>query len=328
VSNAQVFRAANYARELEYEDFRVLIGIELGMRRFETVPLEQISFYARLDRSMTQFHLDKLHKMGILQRHSDRGYMGYQLIAESYDVLAFHTLVKKNLIIGVGDPVGRGKESDVYFVQQPDESVAILKIHRIGQNSFRQVRKFRSYVQDRRHISWLYINRLSAEKEYAALQRLVSLQLGTPRPIGQNRHMVIMSLVEGAELASITEMEHPMEIFNQLLTRIERIFIEAGMIHCDLSEYNILITNEENIIIIDWPQWEPAEHPNAHSYLERDIANVVRFFQQRFDIQFEIEQFIANLFERRKDYIKTHPESAISSETMTEIDSEDLDQIP
>ena len=128
----QIFRAANYVRTLDNIDFRILKGIELGMRRFEFVPVEQIKFYARVPQDEAQFRLDNLHKNGLLQRNSLVGYIGYQLISESYDILALHTLVEKDIIISIGDPIGRGKESDVFYTKRPDNTQVCIKIHRIG----------------------------------------------------------------------------------------------------------------------------------------------------------------------------------------------------
>ena len=113
---SQIFRAANFVRQIEPKEYQILKGIELGMRRFEYVPIDQIRFYARVDKSEAQYILDKLHKQGILQRNSQLGYVGYQLISESYDILALHDLVRKNIIQSVGDPIGRGKESDVFYI--------------------------------------------------------------------------------------------------------------------------------------------------------------------------------------------------------------------
>src|SRR6056297_1180696 len=134
---SQVFRATNLVRELEPEDFRVLQAIELGMRRYKYVPLEQVSFYARYNRDETQYRLDELHKLGILQRNSQLGYVGYQLISESYDVLALHTLAKKDVLKSVGKALARGKESDVFYALTPEDKEVALKIHRVGQTSFR-----------------------------------------------------------------------------------------------------------------------------------------------------------------------------------------------
>ena len=274
----QIFRAATYVRELEPEDLRILVGIELGMRRFEFVPVEQISFYARINKSETQYRLDKLHKTGILQRNSQLGYVGYQLITESSDVLALHALVSQDIIVTVGSPIGRGKESDVFFAQLPDKTEVAVKIHRIGQTSFRQVRKLRNYIKKRKHISWLYVSRLSAEREYAALQKLEQFNIDTPKVYGQNRHMVIMEFILGMELSQAPQLQHPLDVLNEILNKVAIMFQDAKIIHGDLCEFNILIDEEEVVRIIDFPQWEPSDHPNAVSYLTRDVENIAIFF--------------------------------------------------
>jgi len=289
---AQIYRAANFVRELEPEDIRVLVGIELGHRRFSHVPIEQISFYCRYPRPETQFRLDKLHKLGLLQRSSQLGYIGYQLIFESYDILALHALGEKEIIKAVGSPIGKGKESDVYFGQSPDGNEIALKIHRIGRTSFRKVRKLRNYIKNRKHISWLYVSRLSAESEFAALQRIEPLKLNTPTPFAQNRHIVAMGLIDGQELSTIPQLDNPREVLDEILMQTERFFLEAGMIHCDLCEFNILINPDDEIRIIDWPQWEESTHPNALSYLKRDLVNIQTFFTKNYNTTFEIDEVL------------------------------------
>lgn len=292
---AQVFRAAELVRELEPQDVRVLTGIELGMRRFEFVPMDQISYYARLPKSETEYRLNKLHKSGILQRNSQLGYVGYQLISESYDVLALHTLTQQDVITAVGDLIGRGKESDVYIAKLPSGEECALKIHRIGQTSFRQIRKLRNYIKKRRHISWLYVSRLSAESEYEALKKLESLGINSPIPFGQNRHMVVMSLINGDLISTLPEFDDPKEILNKILQQIEIIYREGKIIHCDLGEFNILITKDNEVQIIDWPQWEGIDHPNARTYLERDLNNINVFFRKNYGVEFDQEEFLVNL---------------------------------
>ena len=292
----QIFRAAAYVRELDPSDLRVLVGIELGMRRFEFVPVDQISFYARLNKSEAQYRLDKLHKSGILQRNSQLGYVGYQLITESYDVLALHALVEKDVIVTVGSPIGRGKESDVFYAQLPDKTEVAVKIHRIGQTSFRQVRKLRNYIKNRKHISWLYVSRLSAEREYAALQQLEQYHIGTPKVYGQNRHMVVMEFILGMELSRAPPLQHPLDVLNDILNKVAIMFQEANIIHGDLCEFNILIDEEEHVRIIDFPQWEPADHPNAVSYLTRDVENIAIFFEKHYQVTFDTQEFLDKMF--------------------------------
>lgn len=284
-------------REIESKDYRILKGIELGMRRFEYVPIDQIRFYARINKSEAQFRLDKLHKQGILQRNSQLGYIGYQLITESYDILALHGLVDKDIILSVGEPIGRGKESDVFYAKQLDGNQVALKIHRIGQTSFRQVRRLRNYVKNRRHISWLYISRLSAEREYEALKRIEPFNLNSPIPYGNNRHMVVMSLIDGVELQYQPEFqESPRKILDEILRQVKIMFFDANLIHCDLCEYNILYNREGKIRIIDYPQWEPSDHPNALSYMARDLNNINNFFTKNYHESFNVDDLLDDLF--------------------------------
>ena len=46
----------------------------------------------------------------------------------------------------------------------------MLKFHRLGRNSFRQIKNKRDYLQNRTTSNWLYMSRLSAMKEYAYMK--------------------------------------------------------------------------------------------------------------------------------------------------------------
>ena len=301
---SQIRRAANFVREIEEDDLLVLRSIEWAMRRFQFVPVEQVKFYARMDKSKTQYRLDKLHKSGILQRNSQLGYVGYQLISESYDILALHSLVTKDIIVSIGDPIGRGKESDVFFAKTPQGENVAVKIHRIGQTSFRQVRRLRNYIKNRRHISWLYVSRLSAEREFLALERIENLEINSPKPIGQNRHMVVMSLIDGMELSNHPPVENPQKILNDILHQVDILFMQGKLIHCDLCEYNILVTPTEDIRIIDFPQWESTDHPNALSYMARDLENIDNFFQKTYNIGFNVDDRLDKYFGKDRAHLE------------------------
>jgi RIO kinase 2 len=60
---------------------------------------------------------------------------------------------------------------------------------------------------------------------------------------------------------------------------------KAGVIHADLSEYNILI-EDEKAVIIDWPQWIGTDHPNAVTIIERDIDNILAFFTRKYRLHY------------------------------------------
>ena len=57
-----------------------------------------------------------------------------------------------------------------------------------------QVREKRDYHRKKssRHISWLYLSRLAAVKEFAFMQALYARDFPVPRPIDHNRHLIVM----------------------------------------------------------------------------------------------------------------------------------------
>ena len=65
---------------------------------------------------------------------------------------------------------------------------------------------------------------------------------------------------------------------------------KTGLIHSDLSEYNVVVQKDGTVLLIDWPQAVNIEHPNADSLLERDIRNVLRFFQRKFEVHRSLEE--------------------------------------
>ena len=122
---------------------------------------------------------------------------------------------------------------------------------------------------ERTHLSWLYINRLAAKKEFKALDKIYKLKLNTPKPIAFNRHIVVMSYLRGKELVYYQSIKNPAKIFNRIIKQMKIIYQKLNMIHGDLGEFNVVLDAKGNILIIDWLQWVPKEHPNAKSLLER-----------------------------------------------------------
>lgn len=59
-------------------------------------------------------------------------------------------------------------------------------------------------------------------------------------------------------------------------------FANSGVIHSDFNEFNIMLTEEEKPVIIDFPQMVSTRHPNAEQYFERDVNCVKEFFKKRF----------------------------------------------
>jgi RIO kinase 2 len=289
MSSADV--AVHVFRTLENEDFRVLQVTETLMSKHEFVPKEQIAKFTKFDLARdTDFRLNRLDKLGLIYRM--RGaYVGYTLNYAGYDCLAINALVKAGVLEAFGKPLGVGKEADVYDALNPSGERIAVKFHRLGRISFRQTIRKRSYTAQH-SAGWLFQSRLAAEKEYKALKLVFPFRVAVPEPIEQNRHVVAMGMIDGAELADYREIRKPQRVLKEILNNIRKAYLKAHVIHADLSEYNIILKPNGHILIIDWPQYVTLEHPNAKDLLTRDIKNVLNYFTRKHKLGVSLKQTI------------------------------------
>jgi RIO kinase 2 len=294
MSSADV--AVKIFRTLEPEDFKTLRAVEIQMKKSEFAYKELIPRHARLPSEEVAYRLDQLSKHGLLQ-HLATPYVGYRLTSAGYDCLAINALVKADVLQAFGKPLGVGKESDVYDALMPDDTRVAVKFHRLGRTSFRQTKRKRGYVAERAYTpTWLYQSRLAAKKEFKALCMLYPKGISVPRPIKQNRHVIVMSIIEGAELYYL-EILNPRKVLGEILLNVKRAYKDAGIIHADLSPYNVIVQLDEHILIIDWPQYVTVKHPNAEQLLKRDVQNVLRFFQQKLRLETNLKDILTNIKE-------------------------------
>ena len=287
--------AVSAVRVVEPEDVRVLRAIEDLMARYEHVPVDAIIRASGLHPREVGYRLDRLHGLGLIRRWTGP-YTGYVLRLAGHDLLAIYALVRSNVLEAFGKPLGVGKEADVYDALTPEGRRVAVKFHRLGRVSFRQTRRYRVFIGDRRHISWLYQSRLAAEREYEALTLVHPKGVHVPKPIGHNRHVVVTSYIEGAPLNELRELPKPKDMLYDIIEDVRICYQEAGVVHGDLSEYNIIVNiteeGEQHYVIIDWPQWVPTAHPSAQSLLRRDLRNVLNFFRKRFGITMDLDEVL------------------------------------
>lgn len=282
MSSADV--AVKVFRELASEDLRVLQIIETGMSKHEYVSKEQVAKFTKLNLNRdADFRINRLSKLGLI--YQMRGaYVGYTLNFAGYDCLAINALVRAGVLEAFGKPLGVGKEADVFdAIDQNGKRIAV-KFHRLGRISFRQTIRKRSYTQ-LHSAGWLYQSRLAAEKEFQALKLLFPSKMAVPEPISQNRHVVVMGMIEGGRLADYRDIPKPRSVLRETLRNVRRAYLKTGLIHADLSEYNIILKPDGHVLIIDWPQYVTKDHPNADELLNRDLKNVLIYFSRKYGLK-------------------------------------------
>ncbi len=297
-----VLIALTYKKLVE-RDFRILGVIEAEMPRYEYVPLDVIERRSRLPSSQVYASIQKLNQLKLVRRRLG-DYVGYRLTYLGLDMLALRSLVERGILQALGNTIGVGKESDVYSGLTPSGERVIVKFHRVGRTSFQRVLLVRPYLRDKPAYSWLYLAKLAGEREFKALQELYSVGARVPKPIGRSRHVVVTEYVEGVELYEYRDPIDPEAMLVKILETLRKAYLEVGIVHGDLSEYNIMVTiknDEEEPLIIDWPQYVQREDPSAENLLRRDVSYVLRYFRKAYRVEMDVEKAIA--------YVKGEAES-------------------
>mmetsp|Transcript_39235 Transcript_39235/g.100242 ORF Transcript_39235/g.100242 Transcript_39235/m.100242 type:complete len:466 (-) Transcript_39235:150-1547(-) len=251
----------------------------MGQKNHEIVPVPLIDSIAGLKRGGTYGCLKTLLKHKLLH-HDASKYDGFRLTYLGYDFLALRTFVARGTVAAVGRQIGVGKESDVFEVINEEGETLALKLHRLGRTSFRAVKSKRDYLGRRTNYSWLYLSRLAAIKEFAFMEALEKHDFPVPKAVDQNRHAVLMGMVDAYPFTQVRELANPMITYFNIMEMMTRL-AQIGLIHCDLNEFNLMIDDDEHVTLIDFPQMVSTSHANAKEYFLRDVDGIVKFFERK-----------------------------------------------
>ncbi len=277
-------------KQLTARDFKVLRAIERGMKRYEYVPLELIEKYSGLPEEHVELVLSKLHRLKLIKRRMISGYKSFRLTYLGLDMIALKTLVDRNVLLALGDRIGVGKESEIFIGVAPGNYRVVVKFLRIGRTSFRQTKRTRSWAENPA-VDWYSQSRIAAEREFKALRELYQLKALVPAPLAYSRHVVVVEYIEGIELYRKPPLSDPGKVYWMIMDTIKTAYNKVGIVHGDLSEYNILISRGgEKPYIIDWPQYIYRDHPMADEYLRRDVEYITRFFKKNYRIDIRLDK--------------------------------------
>ncbi|MDO5845518.1 MAG: RIO1 family regulatory kinase/ATPase [Methanocorpusculum sp.] len=278
--------SADDIKNLHKYELRILRALERMMKRYRWVPEDDLRAAVKLSPPELKYRLGNLIYKNFI-RSDAVPYKGYALIFAGYDALALASLADKKTITALGAHIAVGKESEIY--EALGFGVVILKMHKIGQHSFQTVRTNRDYMPEETHCPWIFASAKSAKREYEALQALNG-KVSVPVPIDLNRHIVVMSRIPGINL-NRSILAHPQETYEEILRQIKTAY-SLGYIHGDLSEYNIMVADNQ-VWIIDWPQWVAPGHANADAVLRHDLDTVVQFFRKKYHLDADTDAAIA-----------------------------------
>ncbi|MES2878745.1 MAG: PA4780 family RIO1-like protein kinase [Pseudomonadota bacterium] len=205
------------------------------------------------------------------------------------------SLIEEGLIDTVVRQLMSGKEAMVYVVRCGDETRCAKIYKEATHRSFRQAVDYtenRKVKNSREARAMAKGTRFGREKQEAAWQsaevdalyRLADAGVRVPKPHNFCDGVLLMELVTDAQGDAAPRLNDVMLTPEQarahhgtLLTEVIRMLC-AGVVHGDLSEFNILLA-EDGPVIIDLPQAvDAAGNNHAQRMLLRDVANLRGFF--------------------------------------------------
>ncbi|TCD15526.1 serine protein kinase RIO [Lelliottia amnigena] len=206
-------------------------------------------------------------------------------------------LIDDGLVDNVLQRLKSGKEADVYTVMCGDKIQCAKVYKEASQRSFKQAvhyqegRKVRNTRNSRAMQKGSKFGRKQQEEtwqmaEVDALFRLANAGVRVPQPYMCIDGVLLMELVTDAEgmvaprLSDVTLTEESaVADFHTMIRNIVRMLC-VGIVHGDLSEFNVLL-DAQGPVIIDLPQAvDAAANNHAESMFERDVGNITAYYGQ------------------------------------------------
>ncbi|RME55068.1 serine protein kinase RIO [Candidatus Woesearchaeota archaeon] len=175
-----------------------------------------------------------------------------------------------------------GKEANVFFAIKGKKKV-VVKIYRKSAN----FKKMYDYMApDPRYIG-LKRNKMNiistwAKKEYRNLLKARSAGVKVPTPYAVYQNVLVMEFIgdkEPAPQLNKVKPDEPKQFYETLIKYLKKLYLNAKLVHADLSEFNILNDNGKPVII-DLSHAVDVRYPNVKALLKRDLDNLARFFKK------------------------------------------------
>ena len=207
-----------------------------------------------------------------------------QSVFDDATFAALYKLVQDGHVEAFGGPISTGKEANVYHALGDEREVAV-KVYRINASNFRQMRdylegdpRFEGLGGRKKDVVLAWV-----KKEYANLGRAKRAGVRVPEPIAAERNVLVMEYIGNedgrAKRLGEVHVENPQTAYEVMREYMRRLY-SAGLIHGDLSEYNVVF-HEGQLVVIDLGQAVTVHHPNSRDFLERDCRNVANFFSRQ-----------------------------------------------
>ncbi len=206
----------------------------------------------------------------------------YDEVFDHATLFVLQRLISNGVIETLDYPVATGKEGNVFRATSRHGGRAV-KIYRVSTSTFRGLSRyiegdprFLRVGGNRRKLIFAW-----ATKEFKNLTRMRQFHVRVPAPIAVRDNVLVMGYL-GSKTRPAPELRHvrvedPERLLHLLLLDLKRLH-RSGLVHGDLSEYNLLL-GRGLPYIIDVGQAVPLAHPQAEEWFLRDMRNLAHYLR-------------------------------------------------
>lgn len=187
--------------------------------------------------------------------------------------------------------VSTGKEANVYQATTESGQDRVIKVYKTSILVFKDRDK---YVQGEFRFRRGYCRsnprklvQTWAEKEMRNLSRIYQAGIPCPKPHVLKSHILVMDMIGRDGLpapllknADVQDQGKYCSLYFKLVVYMRRLFQECKLVHADLSEFNLILLDDE-IYIIDVSQSVEQDHVMALEFLRKDCVNVNDYFRKK-----------------------------------------------
>ena len=193
-------------------------------------------------------------------------------------------LITEGHFRGLESPISIGKESNVFSALTKEGKRVIIKIYRLETCDFNRMY---DYIKDDPRYTGLKDKKRKVifawvQREYRNLMNARDAQVKVPIPITFSNNTLVLEFVgRNGNIAPKLKDSIPKNkklFFDKIIDNIRKLY-KAGLVHADLSAFNIL-NFDEAPVFIDMSQATVLKHPRAEEYLQRDVRNICIFFRK------------------------------------------------
>ncbi|UCE80422.1 MAG: serine protein kinase RIO [Methanobacteriota archaeon] len=226
----------------------------------------------------------------------------YDEVFDKDNLMRIYKLFSDGVIDQVDFPISTGKEGNVFRALTRDGKYLALKIFRTSTATFKDMAK---YVAGDPRFKGISRNRKKmimtwSSKEFRNLQRFAEAGVRVPKAVACHQNMIVMEYIgtdsSPAPMMRSVQLKDPSGVAEKLLVYVRRAYSEGGLVHGDLSEFNVLMDGDEPVLI-DVGQSVLLRHPMAEELLDRDIGNIARYFR-KYGLNIDIERELKEIRKR------------------------------